>query len=245
MQRRAVVGVVLAADEQCQQSTAILRPRRRSRSASRDVPGCAARMRARAGHALADHAASTRTRRASAEPSLEILPVRAAAIPDCRTRASSPEVAAGRKARPVTDRGDHRRGGDHVDAGDRHQPLDVLVGQRDLRDLAIDELQLCREEIELTQITSDRLTLIAGQLKRGDPRATALAEQVDAFGSTYSCACTRNTCACGGRSHTIAKRRLTAPQLGVSPGIHPLSSVGGEPLGERARVELIALPSRD
>jgi hypothetical protein len=102
--------------------------------------------------------------------------------PDWRTRGSRPEIggqlASVAEAADVADGGHERRGDDHVDAGDGHQPLDLGPGQRlggdqplDLRDLAVEEGDLAHGGV-------NRLALGERELLLGQPGPTLDAEQI-------------------------------------------------------------------
>jgi hypothetical protein len=92
--------------------------------------------------------------------------------PDCLARIQAGiagQLAPVAEAADVTDGGHERRGDDHVDPRDAHQPLDLRPGQRlggdqpvDLRDLAVEELDLAHGGI-------DRLALGERELLPGRP----------------------------------------------------------------------------
>jgi hypothetical protein len=101
--------------------------------------------------------------------------------PDCLTRVQT-EVAdqllRAAKATEVTDGGDDRQRHGRVDAGDRHQPLDVVASQRDTAELGIDDPQLLAVEVQLAQQRRDGLALIGRQRLLGQPAPALVAEQV-------------------------------------------------------------------
>jgi len=55
----------------------------------------------------------------------------------------------------LANRGHDGKRHDHVDAGDRHQPLDRFVRQRRTSQIALDDLEVVGEPIELAQVTLD------------------------------------------------------------------------------------------
>ena len=83
-------------------------------------------------------------------------------------RGMQPEIAdqvtSGRKPTGVADHRNQRRGGDHVDARDRHQPPHVLVGDDLLGDDPVDLPQLAGDEVQLAQPGVDGQALIDRQL---------------------------------------------------------------------------------
>jgi hypothetical protein len=83
-----------------------------------------------------------------------------------------------RKRGEVADRGDDRQRDGRVDAGDRHQPLDLGAGQRDAAELGVDDPQLLAVEVQLAQQRRDRLALVDRQGLLGQPAPALVTEQV-------------------------------------------------------------------
>jgi hypothetical protein len=104
---------------------------------------------------------------------------REAGLAHACVQAEVADQALGRfEAADVADRRDQRRRGRDVDAGDRHQPLDVGAGQRVLGEVAVDAGDLCVEEVDLAQARREGVAFVDGQLELGKPAASALAEDV-------------------------------------------------------------------
>jgi hypothetical protein len=59
-----------------------------------------------------------------------------------------------------------------------HQPLHLLAGESDARELGIDQLQLFAVEVELAQERLARSALVEWQLLLGQPGAALVAEEV-------------------------------------------------------------------
>ena len=104
---------------------------------------------------------------------------RAARLTHARVEAEvADELAPGWEAADVADGGQERRGDDHVDARDGHQPPDLRRGKRRLGDRPLDRGDLLVEKLDLAQTAVDRLALIDRQLELAQPSAAGLAEQV-------------------------------------------------------------------
>ncbi len=78
----------------------------------------------------------------------------------------------------VPDRRDDRQGDRGVNAGDRHQPLDLLGLKRDSAELGVDDPQLLAVEVELAQQCLDGQRLIRRQRLVREPAAALDPEQV-------------------------------------------------------------------
>jgi hypothetical protein len=63
----------------------------------------------------------------------------------------------------VPDRRDDRQRDRRIDAGDRHQPLDLLPLKRDPAELPVDQTQLLAVEVKLAQQRLHRQLLIRRQ----------------------------------------------------------------------------------
>jgi len=69
-------------------------------------------------------------------------------------------MTRGRETPHVADHRRERRGGDDVDAGNRHQPTHVLVAEDLLGDDPIDLREIGAEEVQLTQARIDGQALV-------------------------------------------------------------------------------------
>jgi hypothetical protein len=58
------------------------------------------------------------------------------------------------------DRGDQPDRDHHVDARDRHQPLDVRIAQSVARQLALDHLQILAAPVVLAQVPGEGVALV-------------------------------------------------------------------------------------
>src|SRR4051794_8405793 len=104
---------------------------------------------------------------------------RVAGLADARIEAEvADELPLPGEAPDISDRGEERRGGDHVDARDRHQSPDLRRGQSVAGDLFLDLGDLLVEELDLAQTAIDRLALLDRQFDLPQPFAAGEAEQV-------------------------------------------------------------------
>jgi len=78
----------------------------------------------------------------------------------------------------IADRGHDTSGDREVDAGDRHQPLDCLVVEGALGDLAIEDVQVICEPVELAHVSIDGAAFVVGQRLACQPRPAAGVEQI-------------------------------------------------------------------
>ena len=77
-------------------------------------------------------------------------------LADCR-------AAGVRHAAPGRSQRHDGRGRDgEIDAGDRHQPLDRRIVQRTLRDLAVEQVEILSQAVELTDMPLDRRAFVVG-----------------------------------------------------------------------------------
>jgi hypothetical protein len=76
----------------------------------------------------------------------------------------------------IADRGHDPRGDCEIDACDRHQPLSCLVIERIMGDLAIEDVKIFGEAVELPHVPVDGAALVVGQRLACQPRPTAGAE---------------------------------------------------------------------
>ena len=77
-----------------------------------------------------------------------------------------------------TDRGDEPDRDHHVDARDRHQPLDVRVAQSITRQLALNNAQVLAEPVVLTQVPGDCVALVGRERLGQEPRPSPRPKQI-------------------------------------------------------------------
>lgn len=150
----------------------------------------------------------------------------------------------GLEAANVADRGDQCCRGRDVDAGDRHQPLDLDAGQRVLGEVLVDPGELTVEEVDLAQARRERVAFVDRQLELGEPSAAALAEQVAGRRATLEVShedAGYLVLDAGALTHQLRAPRREAPQdagaLVADPDAR--DQIDGQQLGECARVEAV------
>src|SRR5439155_7144448 len=88
------------------------------------------------------------------------------------------QLAGGREATDVADRGEQRSGGDEVHAGQGEQASPLRRGEHLLGQGLLDQGDLTVEELDLAQAGRNRLLLIGREDLRVEPAAPAGAEQI-------------------------------------------------------------------
>lgn len=78
----------------------------------------------------------------------------------------------------VADRRHYAGGNCRIDAGDRHQFVDREIVDGDLRDLAVEQSQVFRQPVKLTDVPIDGRALIVRQLLGRLPRPAAGVEKI-------------------------------------------------------------------
>jgi hypothetical protein len=102
-----------------------------------------------------------------------------AGLADARVEAEvADQLPRAGEAADVADRGEQRRGGDEVHAGQRQQPPHLGRAQHLFGERPLDQGDLAVEERDLAQAGRDRLLLVGGQLLRAQPAPTADAEEI-------------------------------------------------------------------
>ena len=113
-----------------------------------------------------------------------------ARLPDARVKAEIADELLGLVETPRL--ADRRRDGqrhDHVDARDGHQPLDPVVRQSRASKIALDDLEVLAEPIELAQMTSDGKSFVLRQdlMKKPCPSARPAQIRVRTGGIRWLC----------------------------------------------------------
>jgi hypothetical protein len=146
------------------------------------------------------------------------------------------------------DRGEKRRGDDHVHARDGHQPLDLRRAERVAGHLLLDLGDLLVEELDLAQTAVDGLALPGRQLDLAQPFTPGQPERVadrrllDQPADQHGVALVLRARA---RPDQLTAACQPPPQRPRLLGIHnPSSDAGGEQPGERAGVEPVGLRAR-
>ena len=153
------------------------------------------------------------------------------------------------KASDVADGGDERRRRHQAHAGHRHQALDRRRAERVLGDAAFEDRDLAVEEVDLAQAPVDRLALVGGQFKLGQPHAAAAPEGVAHRRAALERAHQhRVDLVLGARAlaHQLRAARQTPAQRARLLVRQPAAAQqpGGEQSRERARVAPVGLDLR-
>jgi hypothetical protein len=73
----------------------------------------------------------------------------------------------------------------HVDAGNGHDPLGVLIGERVARDLPLHDPKILAETVVLAQMTGDRILLVGWQRLSEQPSPSFRAEQIGVWAGRH------------------------------------------------------------
>ena len=153
------------------------------------------------------------------------------------------------EAREVADRRCECERDGRVDAGDRHQPLDVLAFECDPAQGGVDDSQLLGLEVKLAQQRLDRLPLIPGEVLLCQPGASFDPEQVGERAARDQVAMQNRlhlVLQAGALTHDVRAPSDLTPQrvrrLISNP--HARQIVGGQQLREDRRVDLVGLDLR-
>jgi len=88
------------------------------------------------------------------------------------------ELLRGGKASDISNRGQHAGRDDYIDSTDRHEPANLRIAQRILRQEPIDLAEIRGESIVLDQVAFDETLLVLGQGCPIEPRASPFREEL-------------------------------------------------------------------